>query len=474
MSFLEGKRRKKELIGGGKKTCEGRRNADVVDERRRKKSSNSLLPAPTPRPGSRRRLPGRAFQTRSGSRSRRTLSVNVFVGGEREERERERESRREKRASVSFEVKVEFFFFFGPGLAKEPSGKCTCSCLSLFLPLRRSPPRPPLRELRKHRRPRRRRLTRRTKNLSQRKRKKKRQRRRWDREKRHGARRRSSSSRKEELAREERPRRASRRGSAEKRGAPRRRRGGRCRCRRRAGGRLLRGASQGLIESWRRSSKKGERSEVVVSRSHPIELFVVETSLSLRKRVTDNQPLPSLLLSLSLFAFQNTSKPVPLSRNHEPRSLSRGRRDDEWNCRSPGSSDAEARRQRRRRRASVNPLQRAAQPPPPWGFPHRQERAQQVVRAGSGRDRWAGGFTGEGTRMFRLVDDGEQFFSLVDFFALALNEKKSPSSAPLSLTRPPLLLSCSLSPTHLCAHRANRDAFDDTEGENEDDYSFDR
>ena len=76
--------------------------------------------------------------------------------------------------------------------------------------------------------------------------------------------------------------------------------------------------------------------------------------------------------------------------------------------------------------------------------------------------------------MFRLVDDGEQFFSLVDFFALALNEKKSPSSAPLSLTRPPLLLSCSLSPTHLCAHRANRDAFDDTEGENEDDYSFDR
>ena len=243
---------------------------------------------------------------------------------EREERERERESRREKRASVSFEVKVEFFFFFGPGLAKEPSGKCTCSFLSLFLPLRRSPPRPPLRELRKHRRPRRRRLTRRTKNLSQRKRKKKRQRRRWDREKRHGARRRSSSSRKEELAREERPRRASRRGSAEKRGAPRRRRGGRCRCRRRAGGRLLRGASQGLIESWRRSSKKGERSEVVVSRSHPIELFVVETSLSLRKRVTDNQPLPSLLLSLSLFAFQNTSKPVPLSRNHEPRSLSRG------------------------------------------------------------------------------------------------------------------------------------------------------
>lgn len=47
------------------------------------------------------------------------------------------------------------------------------------------------------------------------------------------------------------------------------------------------------------------------------------------------------------------------------------------------------------------------------------------------------------------------------------------SSAPSLLSHPPcffVLFLCS----YPLSHRANRDAFDDTEGENEDDYSFDR
>ena len=151
-------------------------------------------------------------------------------------------------------------------------------------------------------------------------------------------------------------------------------------------------------------------------------------TIILQKRV----PTPALLASL--FAFLNHIKTdfpshARTSRDHELRSLSRGRR-DEW-C-SPGSSDAATRRQklrRRRHRSSVNSLQRAAQPPPPpWGCSHRQERAQQVVRVWSRRDRWMGGFR-RGTRHRMFRENVEQFFSLV-FFRF---EKKCPEAPAPSL-----------------------------------------
>ena len=63
-------------------------------------------------------------------------------------------------------------------------------------------------------------------------------------------------------------------------------------------------------------------------------------------------------------------------------------------------------------------------------------------------------------------------FFLLFSLALSFFEMLScPLSLNLSLLPP---LSCSLSRIHSRTYRANRDASDDIDGENEDDYSFDR
>ena len=67
-------------------------------------------------------------------------------------------------------------------------------------------------------------------------------------------------------------------------------------------------------------------------------------------------------------------------------------------------------------------------------------------------------------------EEEERFLSLA--FARSFFEMLScPLSLNLSLLPP---LSCSLSRIHSRTYRANRDASDDIDGENEDDYSFDR